>query len=345
MPVPRLSIVVPTFDRRDSVICLLRALCSQTAAADTFEVIVVSDGSTDGTLEAVRNYAAPFSLDVLDQPRARLAAARNRGARASAGEIVLFLDDDMEPESGLVASHLASHRAAGVLGVVGRFLIVVLPDAAPVVRYRAATFADKWRPCRAVATGWPSTMSTVATSPCVETSFSAREGTQDFRAYGHEDYELALRIGKPAHRLVFDPAAVVGSTTTSPCASSRRTPSPQAAPLYSSRASIRTSSPRWQSVASPVASLSARAKIAAAVTLGRIDDRSHERIVKSLERSERRFRRERAAPLLRYDAAFSLLYWTGAERALYELGAPRYRLAIANVARSIREPDPTPTSL
>src|SRR5439155_10382038 len=139
----RLSVVVPTLNRRDAVLRLLRALGRQSAAPTSYEAIVVVDGSTDGTAEAVAEHAAPFALRRVVQPQSGLAAARNAGARAATGDVVLFLDDDMEPSPGLVAAHLERHRARDVLGAVGAAPIVVPDDASPVVRYRAAGFARK----------------------------------------------------------------------------------------------------------------------------------------------------------------------------------------------------------
>jgi glycosyltransferase involved in cell wall biosynthesis len=57
------------------------------------EVIVVDDGSTDGTLEAARAIDDP-RVTVLSQPNAGVSAARNTGARASRGNYVAFLDSD-----------------------------------------------------------------------------------------------------------------------------------------------------------------------------------------------------------------------------------------------------------
>ena len=139
MTAPLLGIVVPTLDRRESVLRLLRALEAQTAKATDFEVVVVVDGSTDGTSEAVDAYRAPYALRRVSLQRSGLAAARNAGARATSAPIVQFLDDDMEPSPGMVAAHLERHRRGDALGVVGAAPIVVPPDASPVVRYRART--------------------------------------------------------------------------------------------------------------------------------------------------------------------------------------------------------------
>jgi GT2 family glycosyltransferase len=103
------SIVVPTFRRRDSVRRLIEALDRQDYPADRFEVIVVDDGSGDDTVRTLRSLAPSFALRVLEQPHGGPGAARNRGVAEATGELVLFLDDDVVPEAGLIAAHVAAH--------------------------------------------------------------------------------------------------------------------------------------------------------------------------------------------------------------------------------------------
>jgi glycosyltransferase involved in cell wall biosynthesis len=95
MTTPRLSIVVPTLNRRDSVLRLLGALHAQTAPASTFEAIVVVDGSTDGTLDAVRAHVAPCALRAIELPRSGRGHAPHAGGRADPGGIVGFKDGEM----------------------------------------------------------------------------------------------------------------------------------------------------------------------------------------------------------------------------------------------------------
>ena len=110
-----IAVVVPTHQRRGRIAGLLAALADQSLPAASIEVALVCDGCTDGTAEAARAAGAP-RLTVLEQPRSGAATARNRGAAATAAPILLFLDDDMVPERGCLAAHLAAHgRTAGAL--------------------------------------------------------------------------------------------------------------------------------------------------------------------------------------------------------------------------------------
>jgi glycosyltransferase involved in cell wall biosynthesis/peptidoglycan/xylan/chitin deacetylase (PgdA/CDA1 family) len=109
----RFSIVIPTHQRREIVQRTLRAVSNQ--EHDDFEVIVVIDGSTDGTADALRKLNVPFPLTVLEQPTRGAAAARNAGAAAASGEVLLFLDDDMEAHPALLTEHDRSLRRGAEL--------------------------------------------------------------------------------------------------------------------------------------------------------------------------------------------------------------------------------------
>jgi GT2 family glycosyltransferase len=106
---PALSVVIPTFDRRDALLHTLCTLARQ-HARERAEVIVVDNGSSDGTREAVAERHPDVKL--LHQPKRGPAAARNLGVAGAAAPLVLFLGDDMAPAGdGLLAAHLALHEA------------------------------------------------------------------------------------------------------------------------------------------------------------------------------------------------------------------------------------------
>ena len=88
---PRFSVVVPTYDRADSVGHTLASVFAQTL--DDFELVVVDDGSTDDTLGALARIDDP-RLVVATQANAGPAAARNHGMRLARGAHVAFLDSD-----------------------------------------------------------------------------------------------------------------------------------------------------------------------------------------------------------------------------------------------------------
>ncbi|HLF57992.1 MAG TPA: polysaccharide deacetylase family protein [Thermoanaerobaculia bacterium] len=206
---PRFSIVVPTRDRRALVIANVRALAALPAAPE-FEAIVVVDGDRDGTAPALRSLAVPFPLRVLEQPNRGAAAARNAGAAAAKGEILLFLDDDMEPDAGLLVEHDRRHReGAGV--VLGH--MPMHPDSPRnLLSRRVEVWAESRRrflsrasriPGRELRTGQLSIRRELfAGCGGFDTSFT-RGGT-----FGGEDVELGMRLERAGVAIVFEPRAV-----------------------------------------------------------------------------------------------------------------------------------------
>ena len=106
----KVSVVLPTFNRRDIVHRTILKLFEQTFARHEYEIVVVVDGSTDGTAEVLRALDNPCELRIIEQENRGLAAARNAGLSASLGEIVIFLDDDMFSDPGLVSAHVDAHN-------------------------------------------------------------------------------------------------------------------------------------------------------------------------------------------------------------------------------------------
>lgn len=114
---PDVSVVIPTFNRRDRLHRVLRSLARQ----DTdrrFEVLVASDGSSDGTDEYLRSSEVPLDVVALSQTNQGPAAARNLGVEHATGELVVFVDDDVVAEPGLLRAHLAAHARRGDRTVV-----------------------------------------------------------------------------------------------------------------------------------------------------------------------------------------------------------------------------------
>ncbi len=107
----RMSVVVPTHNRKDKLSACLDALERQTVLPQEFEVIVVDDGSTDGTREALASRRFPFAVRYIRQEASGPAAARNLGIAESSGEHVLLIGDDILADERLIEEHLLGHAA------------------------------------------------------------------------------------------------------------------------------------------------------------------------------------------------------------------------------------------
>jgi glycosyltransferase involved in cell wall biosynthesis len=115
---PTVSVILPTYNRKDLLRETLETLARQTYPGDRFEVIVVDDGSTDGT-EAIAAETFPFTLRYFRQSNQGDAAARNLGARQSQADILVFLDDDILLEPGYLANLIQAHDQCQNRIVVG----------------------------------------------------------------------------------------------------------------------------------------------------------------------------------------------------------------------------------
>src|SRR5262249_36050698 len=98
---------------------VLQAITDQSLEHDKFQVVVVDDGSTDGTAAWLHQQRFDFGLCILEQKNQGPAAARNAGVARGEGEVVLFLDDDVVPGPNLIAEHLKSHDAESDIVVTG----------------------------------------------------------------------------------------------------------------------------------------------------------------------------------------------------------------------------------
>jgi GT2 family glycosyltransferase len=201
---PLISVVIPTYQRRDSLLRALASLRNQTFSAEDYEVIAAVDGSTDGTAEAARRFAAPYALSVLEGPNRGRAGACNGAIRAAGGDLVVLLDDDMEASSGFLAAHARAHQGPLEQAVVGAAPIASDSGSPPFVRYMADGFRGRLE--RLAQPGYRLRFRDVYTG-----NFSARRdlllavgGFDDaFRIYGHEDYELAVRLQKAGVELTY----------------------------------------------------------------------------------------------------------------------------------------------
>jgi len=114
-PEPRVSVVIVTRNRRADLTDSLGRLTRQ---SEPFELVVVDNGSSDGSVEAVRSIC-PDAVVVAQPENSGAAAGRNRGIEAASGEILVFLDDDASFESPSALSRIRGRFLADPgLGVI-----------------------------------------------------------------------------------------------------------------------------------------------------------------------------------------------------------------------------------
>jgi glycosyltransferase involved in cell wall biosynthesis len=125
------SVIVPVYNDRRRIVTCIRALLAQTYPRDRYEVIVVDNGSTDGTAEV----AAREPVTVLVERRIRTSyAARNRGLSAAKGEVIAFTDADCTPSPRWLEAGVGALEAHGadLAGGAVRFVASARPSGAEV---------------------------------------------------------------------------------------------------------------------------------------------------------------------------------------------------------------------
>jgi O-antigen biosynthesis protein len=144
---PSVSIIVPTRDGRHHLERLFAGLIEHTRYPD-LEVVVVDNGSTDGTLAYLQALRTPFPLHVVvNEENLSFAQANDRGVERGGGELLLFLNNDIEPfEEGWLRELVCALQTDGVEAVGATLLHPedpTRPEDEPRVQHRTIRF--RWQ--------------------------------------------------------------------------------------------------------------------------------------------------------------------------------------------------------
>ncbi|MBS1805693.1 MAG: glycosyltransferase [Acidobacteria bacterium] len=210
----KLSVIIATFNRRDLLAQTLPRLLKQNYPSDQYEILMVVDGSTDGSAQFLKSIAHPGNLRVIEQPNRGQAAAINEGLRQSTGEIVLFLDDDILCEPNLVAEHANAERTERACLAFGP--VLVSPGGRDLLATRwAQTFCDDFFATKvheAPETGWYGCMASANSSMprCVALSIG---GLNDTFTRGN-DVEFGFRLLRDGYSFHYLPNALTHQVFT-----------------------------------------------------------------------------------------------------------------------------------
>lgn len=130
------SVVIVTRNRPGPLARALEALTRQTLAPD--EVVVIDNNSTVSYAEVFAQFAAQLPLKTAVETQAGIPFARNRGLREATGDIILFTDDDCEPEPQWVEEMVRPFYRDPHIGAVGGPLINVGDPNSLIERFYAA---------------------------------------------------------------------------------------------------------------------------------------------------------------------------------------------------------------
>jgi GT2 family glycosyltransferase len=201
------SVVIPTFNRAAQLERALAALSLQRTDPARFEVVVVDDGSNDSTADVLAR-PRPYRLHALRQTNQGPGAARNAAIRAAVGEIVVFIDDDVVPDSGLIEAHLGT-QAHGPAVAIGPMLPPLDDVRQPV--WSAWELRMLRKQYESMLTGrWaPTPRQFYTANASVPREALLRAGLFDVSFLRAEDMELAYRLQDAGLPFRFVPDAKV----------------------------------------------------------------------------------------------------------------------------------------
>jgi glycosyltransferase involved in cell wall biosynthesis len=196
--VPDVSVVVPVRNGADVIGECLDAIAAQRDAPD-YEVVVVDNGSTDGTAQVAGKHAV--GARVVTETRPGSYAARNAGIAVAAGRILAFTDADCLPEPGwLAAAATAVDAGADLVG--GRVTMTRSSDPSVVERYDSAVYLRQED--LVTQHGWAVTANLVTRRSVLDDV-----GWFDPVLPSGGDREFCLRATAAGYRLVYAPDAAV----------------------------------------------------------------------------------------------------------------------------------------
>jgi glycosyltransferase involved in cell wall biosynthesis len=204
----KLSVIVPTFNRKDTIRTTLARLSTQTYPISDYEVLIMDDGSNDGTKEVVESLQAslPYEVRYFYHKNRGPGATQNRGILEAQGEVVLILADDMWATPRLLEKHMEFHMRYPEpnLAVLGKVLQSTdLPKTAFLKYWVPYPFHDlrdgqelRW------FYFW-------ALNVSLKRKFLLENGLfLEFLGAAHEDVELGYRLSRKGMRLLYSDGAL-----------------------------------------------------------------------------------------------------------------------------------------
>ncbi len=192
--VPKVSVVIPTYNRRQILEKSLKSLFHQTYPSDGYEIIVVDDNSTDGTGEMIKSLDSPVELKYAYKERGGPGSARNVGVRMARGEIIIFIDSDIIVCPEFIEAHMDARGDDGFVITQGPVIHTDDMDNPTATPMKLTDISRAY-----FATGNVS----IARDKLIEAGLF----DEDFVEYGWEDLEIGMRLKRLSLKPVKAPEA------------------------------------------------------------------------------------------------------------------------------------------
>jgi glycosyltransferase involved in cell wall biosynthesis len=197
-----ISVVIPTLNRAELLARTIDSIESQTISRERYEVIVVDNNSTDDTQCVLADCAERYlNLRFTRETRPGAAVTRNTGLQRAEGDLVLFIDDDIEADPELIEAHLRFHAQHSDASVIGTIRTQWEATRDPFLRYlRDRRIYNPYRLGNGKMDFSCYHTGNVSTSRNILNAVGGFD--ERFAVYGMEDIELGYRLERLGTRMI-----------------------------------------------------------------------------------------------------------------------------------------------
>jgi len=196
-----LSVIIPAYGRSNLLIHCLKSLDKTTDLE--YEVCVIDDGSglDENKIRTESDVSYTLIWRSFDTPRGR-SAARNEGIKSTSGEIIVFLDSDMNVRNGFLEAHLKSHRKHSHTASIGK---TIWPSGGSFLRYIGTRGVAKLKSNNPVPP-WYFTTGNAS----IERKYLSTDSPFDetLPGWGGEDLDLGMKLHAAGIKFTFAPEAI-----------------------------------------------------------------------------------------------------------------------------------------
>jgi cellulose synthase/poly-beta-1,6-N-acetylglucosamine synthase-like glycosyltransferase len=195
-----ISVAIPAYNSEKTIGQCLKALAEQSYPADSYEVIVVDDGSTDSTPAIAQSFATRYIRQENQGP----AAARNNAARQAKGDIILFTDSDCVPDANWIREMVKPFEDSRVMAVKGAYRT---QQNSLTARFAQVEFEERFEMLKKAET--VDMVDTYSAGFRRKVFLDLGGFDPSFPVANNEDTEFSYRMSALNYRMVFNPQAIV----------------------------------------------------------------------------------------------------------------------------------------
>ncbi len=198
---PKISVIVPAYNSENTISSCLNGLVNQTISADQYEIIVVDDASVDKTSAIIQSY---LNIRYIKISHGGPSAARNEGAKAAIGDILVFTDADCVPTQDWLHCMTLPFDHPDIIGLKGAYQSQQIGF---VPRFVQLEYESKYQRMRKFQ--FIDFIDTYSAAYRKKIFLENNGFDTNFTVASVEDQEFSFRLARKGYRMVFVPSAIV----------------------------------------------------------------------------------------------------------------------------------------